>query len=129
MATNNVMNKLIFTLKALTNDITIRASHGTLILVLDDENVSGIHTYKKLKKVTENYSTKNKQYISLAFATYGVKKVLVVSGHTTDGVTTGISNSIDDILRQLNTVYENGYLVVRQLGDITDDNVLANTKT
>ena len=131
MATNNVMNKLIFTLKALTNDITIRASHGTLILVLDDENVSGVHTYKKLKKVTENYSTKNKQYISLAFATYGVKKVLVASGHTTggDGATTGISNSIDDILRQLNTVYENGYLVVPQLGDITDDNVLANTKT
>lgn len=112
MATNNTMNKLIFQLKALSNDITVRSTHGTLILVLDDENVSGLYTYKKLKKVTENYSDKNKEYISLAFATYGVKKVIVACGHVTDG---DISDSLDDTLRLLNKVYENGYLVAPQI--------------
>lgn len=122
MATNNTMNKILFKLKALSEDISIRATHGTLILVIDDENISGLHTYKKLKKVTENYSTKNKEYISLAFATYGVKKVIVASGHNE----TGITGSLDGTLALLNRVYENGYLIAPQITEDADKKKLAD---
>ena len=111
MATNNTMNKLIFKLQALADTVTLRASQGTLILVLDDENVSGIHTYKKLKKVTDNFEEKNKSYITTAFVDYGVKKIIVVSGHE-DG---GIANSLDKILASMSKVYENAYVVAPQI--------------
>ncbi|MEO2679002.1 phage tail sheath C-terminal domain-containing protein [Clostridium butyricum] len=117
MATNNTMNKLIFTLKALSDNATIRATQGSLILVLDDKNVSGIHTYKKLKKVTENFETENKAYISSAFSDYGVKKVIVVSGHSSE---TGITSSLDTILASMNKVCENAWVVAPQLTSETD---------
>ena len=107
MATSNAMNKLIFKLHALADDYGIRSARGTLILVLDDANVQGIHTYKKFKKISENFETKNKEYMQIAFAEYGIKKLIVASGHNEGG----IEVSIVDTLKILNRTYENGYVV------------------
>ena len=111
MATSNAMNKLIFKLHALADDYGIRSARGTLILVLDDANVQGIHTYKKFKKISENFETKNKEYMQIAFAEYGIKKLIVASGHNEGG----IEVSIGDTLKILNRTYENGYVVAPQL--------------
>ena len=109
--TSNVMNKLIFTLKALSTDINVRSTHGTLIMILDDPTLSGKYVYKKFKKVTDEWSEENKGYIKKAFADYGVKKVMVFSGHDE----AGISGSLESTLTLLNRVYENGWLVAPQI--------------
>ena len=120
--TGNVMNKLIFTLKALADDINIRSTHGTLILVLDDANVSGQHTYKKLKKVTDGWEDKNKEYIKRAFVDYGVKKIMVFSGHE-DG---GIADSLGGILKSMDRVYENGWVVAPQIENESEKKILCD---
>ena len=123
MPTNNTSNGIYFTVKALVDEVEVKATHGTLIMAIDDANVQGIHTYKKLKKVVENYEDENKAYIARAFSDYGVHKVMVVSGH--DG-STGITGSLPDILKLLNKVYENGYLIAPQIVSDTDKKLIAD---
>lgn len=130
MATTNTMSKLKFSLEALINTVSVRATKGVLILVIDDKNVQGLYTYKKLKKVTENWETANKNYIAKAFSDYGVKTVIVASGHTNADLTVdgkdNISNSLTDVLALLNKVYQNGYLVVPQATTNADKLIISN---
>jgi hypothetical protein len=92
----------------LAQSVKYRASHGTLLLVLDDENVkAGLYTYTKLKLITEDYSAENKAYITKAFNDYYLSKVMVVVAHDESGITT----SIDTSLGFLGKVRENGWLV------------------
>lgn len=119
MATTNTMSKIKFTLEALVNTISARATKGILMIVLDDKNVQGLYTYKKLKKVTENWEVANKAYIAKAFSDYGVKQVMVASKHEgADNTVAGkdnIGNSLDDALALFNNVYENGWMVAPQV--------------
>ena len=55
MSTTNTMSKLKFSLEALVSTVGSRATKGVLIVVIDDKNVQGLYTYKKLKKVTDNW--------------------------------------------------------------------------
>ena len=50
MPTNNTSNGIYFTVKALVDEVEVKATHGTLIMAIDDANVQGIHTYKKLNR-------------------------------------------------------------------------------
>lgn len=111
MSTSNTMHKIVFKVEALATSAVSRATKGTLILVIDDENVQGLHTYTKFKQVTDNYEDTNLAYIRKAFADYRVKKVMVVAGHDADN---GIVGSIDTTLALLNKVCENGWLVCPQ---------------
>ena len=93
----------------MAQSIQYRASHGTLILALDDENVqAGIYTYTKLKLVTESYNAENKSYLTKAFNDYYLKKVIVVVAHDDAD---GIKVSIDKALSFLGKVRINGWLV------------------
>jgi hypothetical protein len=124
------MSKLNFSLQALVDSVTTRAEKGVLLLALDDKNVQGLYTYKKLSKVTDSWESANKAYISKAFSDYGVKKVIVASSHTGGDATTAgkdnISNSLDTILSLLNKVYENGYVVAPQATATADKVKVAN---
>lgn len=132
MSTTNTMSKLTFSLKALVSSVTTRATKGVLLLAIDDMNVQGLYTYKKLNKVTENWEVPNKAYISKAFSDYGVKTVIVASAHTNPtvpGTTTGaenITNSLSNILALFNKVYNNGYLVAPQVITDADKLIVAN---
>lgn len=130
MSTNNTMSRLKFSLEALADTIVSRADKGVLLIVLDDKNVQGLYTYKKLKKVTENWEVENKAYISTAFSDYGVAKVIVASAHTNaDSTIVGkdnITNSLPNALTLLNKVFANGYLVAPQITTSTDKKVVAD---
>lgn len=121
MATQNTMSKLKFSLQALADSVISRADKGVLILILDDKNVQGIHTYKQLRRVTENWEVANKSFISTAFSDYGVAEMMVVSQHTgATGTVDGkdnIGNSLADSLAMLNQVFVNGWLVAPQIED------------
>lgn len=111
MATNNTMQSIKFKIQALAETVNTRATHGVLFLVLDDANVTGLHAYTKLKKVTENYESENKAIIATAFSEYGVKKVVVAAKHDESGITV----SLDSALALLNKVSLNGWLAVPQI--------------
>jgi hypothetical protein len=130
LSTSNTMSKVTFSLEALVSSVSSRSEHGTLILVIDDKNVQGLYTYKKLKKVTDNWETANKAYITTAFSDYGVNKVMVASAHvdadtTVDGVD-NITKSLPTALALLNKVYENGWLVAPQVTSTSDKAIVAN---
>jgi hypothetical protein len=130
MPTTNTMSKLKFSLQALANSIATRADKGVLILVLDDKNVQGLYTYRQLKKVTENWETANKNYISTAFSDYGVAEIMVVSQHTNANSTVNgkdnISNSLPNCLALLNKVFKNGWLVAPQISTDADKKIVAD---
>ena len=86
--TGNTLFGNKFSISALADSVTERATKGVLILVLDDATVAPkLYTYKKLKEVAENYDTKNKGYITTAFSDYKVRKVIVAVGHAGGGIT------------------------------------------
>lgn len=121
MPTQNTMSKLKFSLQALADSTITRAEKGTLILVIDDKNVQGIKKYQQLIKVTDNWETANKNYISTAFSDYGVSEIMVVSQHTNaekavDGKD-NIGNSIANCLALIGQVFVNGWLVAPQIKD------------
>jgi hypothetical protein len=131
MATSNTMSEIKFSLQALINSINTRSAKGVLLIVVDDKNVQGLYTYKQLKKVTDDWETANKTYITTAFSDYGVNEVMVVSAHVGD--TTGtmagkdnISNSLSTALSLLNKVYVNGYMVVPQITTNSDKKIVAD---
>lgn len=130
MSTSNTMSKLTFSLEALVNSVSTRAERGTLLIVIDDKNVQGLYTYKKLKKVTDNWESVNKAYISTAFSTYGVKTVIVASAHVdADSTVNGADNitkSLPTALALLNKVYENGWLVTPQVTSDSDKIIVTN---
>jgi hypothetical protein len=130
MPTSNTMSKLKFSLQALANSVTTRADKGVLILVLDDKNVQGLYTYKQLKKVTENWETLNKNYISTAFSDYGVEEIMIASQHTNATNTVNgkdnISNSLPNCLALLNKVFKNGWLVAPQISTDADKKIVAD---
>lgn len=121
MSTQNTMPKLKFSLQALADSVISRADKGVLILILDDKNVQGMYTYKQLRRVTENWETANKNFISTAFSDYGVAEIKVVSQHVgADATVAGkdnIGNSLSDCLAMLNQVFINGWLVAPQIVD------------
>ena len=122
--TSNTLFRNKFSISALADSVTERATKGVLILVLDDATVATkLYTYKKLKEVAENYDTKNKGYITTAFSDYKVKKVIVAVGH--DG-SQGITGSLDDTLALLNKVRVNGYMAVPQLTNEQDKKKVAD---
>lgn len=65
-----------FTEKAST--AKTRSSRGIACIVLKDTTVSGLHTYKRYKSVTESYSTENKAIIKDCFD-LGVNTLVICS--------------------------------------------------
>lgn len=122
MATNNTMQGIKFKIQALAETVNTRATHGVLFLVLDDANVTGLYTYTKLKKVTENYESENKTIISTAFSDYGVKKVVVAAKHDESGITV----SLDSALALLNKVSLNGWLAAPQITESAEKKKVAD---
>lgn len=124
MATNNTLAGAKFSVQALADTVTSRASKGILYLVIDDANVTPkLYTYTKLKQVTENYGEENKAFISKAFSDYGVTKVLVAVGH--DAIN-GISGCLDTTLALLNKINFNGWMAVPQVEKETDKKKIAD---
>ena len=124
MATSNTLFGNKFSISALADSVTERATKGVLILVLDDATVAPkLYTYKKLKEVVENYDAKNKGYITTAFSDYKVRKVIVAVGH--DG-SQGITGSLDDTLALLSKVRVNGYMAVPQVTNERDKKKVAD---
>ena len=121
--TSNTLFGNKFSISALADSVTERATKGVLILVLDDATVAPkLYTYKKLKEVAENYDTKNKGYITTAFSDYKVRKVIVAVGHAGGGIT----DSLDDTLALLSKVRVNGYMAVPQITDEQDKKKVAD---
>ena len=121
--TGNTLFGNKFSISALADSVTERATKGVLILVLDDATVSPkLYTYNKLREVVEEYDAKNKGYITTAFSDYKVKKVIVAVGH--DGG--GITDSLDDTLALLSKVRVNGYMAVPQITDEQDKKKVAD---
>lgn len=108
----NVLQKVKFSVKALASSIIARASKGTLFLVVDDANIQGVYTYTKLKKVTEDYSEETKAMLTKAFNEYHVSKVVLSAVH--DDVS-GITAVLDKALAQISKVNFNGWLCVPQI--------------
>ena len=125
MATNNTLAGIKFSVQALAETSSSRASKGVLYLVIDDEKVTPnkVYTYTKLKQVTEDYEDKNKEFISRAFSDYGVTKILVAVGH--DAVD-GITGSLDTSLALLNKINFNGWLVAPQISTETEKKKLCD---
>ena len=117
------MQNVKFLVQALSETINTRATKGVLFLVIDDANVQGLHTYAKLKKVTDNYESENKAYISTYFSDYGVKKIVVASQHDADN---GITGCLDDALALLNKVNLNGWLTAPQITSDEDKKKVAD---
>ena len=121
--TSNTLFGNKFSISALADSVTERATRGVLILVLDDATVTPkLYTYNKLKEVVENYDTKNKGYITTAFSDYKVRKVIVAVGHAGGGIT----DSLDDTLALLSKVRVNGYMVVPQITNDQDKKKVAD---
>ena len=122
--TGNTLFGNKFSISALADSVTERATKGVLILVLDDATVSPkLYTYNKLREVVENYDAKNKGYITTAFSDYKVKKVIVAVGHD---ASEGITGSLEDTLSLLNKVRVNGYMVVPQITNDQDKKKVAD---
>ena len=122
--TSNTLFGNKFSISALADSVTDRATKGVLILVLDDATVTPkLYTYNKLKEVVEPYDTKNKGYITTAFRDYKVKKVIVAVGHD---VVEGITGSLDNTLALLNKVRVNGYMAVPQITTTEDKKKVAD---
>lgn len=71
------MQKITILLKALAESGTIRSARGVVCLVLDDETVTGLHTYTGLKKVKESFSPENMKIITRCFTDRGIKTLKV----------------------------------------------------
>lgn len=109
MATNNKLFGNRFDVQALADTIEIRATKGVLYLALDDATVpSKIYVYNKYKEVTEQWDSKNKEYIRSAFLDYGVKKIVVAVGHDDAD---GIDGSLEETLKLVNKIRFNGWIV------------------
>ena len=122
--TSNTLFGNRFSISALADSVTERATKGVLILVLDDATVSPkLYTYNKLREVVENYDAKNKGYITTAFSDYKVKKVIVAVGHD---ASEGITGSLDRSLALLSKVRVNGYMVVPQITNDLDKKKVAD---
>lgn len=72
------MTEITIELKALANTSTIRSERGIVCLILDEPTVTGVHTYSRLRNVTDSYSANNKAIITRCFSTRGVKILKVV---------------------------------------------------
>ena len=122
--TSNTLFGNRFSISALADSVTERATKGVLILVLDDATVTPkLYTYNKLKEVVENYDTKNKGYITTAFSDYKVRKVIVAVGHD---ASEGITGSLEGSLALLSKVRVNGYMVAPQITDNQDKKKVAD---
>ena len=123
MATNNKLFGNKFTVEALTNTFSYRATRGVLYIILDDATVpAGLYVYNRYKEVVESWDSKNKDYITTAFVDYKVKKVVVASGHND----AGISGSLSNTLKLLNKVRFNGWMVAPQITNETEKKKLAD---
>ena len=124
MATSNTLFGNKFSISALADSVTERATKGVLILVLDDATVAPkLYTYKKLREVVETYDAKNKGYITTAFSDYKVKKVIVAVGHD---ASEGITGSLEGSLALLSKVRVNGYMAVPQITETQDKKKVAD---
>lgn len=71
------MQKITITLKALAESATTRSKRGIVCLILNDPNVTGLHTYTRLRNVKDNYSVANKAIITRCFSDRGVKTLKI----------------------------------------------------
>ena len=71
------MQSIVIALKALATSATTRSKRGIVCLILDDPTVTGIHTYTKLKNVTDTYSAENKAIITRCFSGRGAKTLKI----------------------------------------------------
>jgi hypothetical protein len=77
------MASITETLKALASSATIRSARGITCLILDEPSVIGLHTYARLKNVTDSFSVGNKKIITRCFSDRGVKSLKVVCYNST----------------------------------------------
>lgn len=87
-------------LKALASTATVRSARGITCIILDEPNVTGLHTYARLKNVTDTYSATNKAIITRCFSDRGVK-ALKVACYNSKSAT---PETIDVVLALLNEV-------------------------
>jgi hypothetical protein len=92
--------RITIALKALAASAKSRSSRGIVCLILDEPNVTGLHTYSRLKTVTDNYSTANKAIITRCFSNHGVK-ILKIACYNSAATT---PQTISDALTLLNNV-------------------------
>jgi hypothetical protein len=92
--------RITIALKALAASAKSRSSRGIVCLILDEPSVTGLHTYSRLKTVTDNYSAANKAIITRCFSGHGVKilKIACYNSAATQPQT------ISDALTLLNNV-------------------------
>lgn len=72
------MQKISITLKALAESATTRSERGIVCLILNEPNVTGLHTYTSLRNVKDKYSDSSKAIITRCFSDRGVKSLKVV---------------------------------------------------
>lgn len=84
-------NAIKIILKALTDSAMIRSKRGIVVLVLQD-SLEGVKTYKGKKYVKDTFTTANKAIIDKCFSKYGVHTLKVVC----------YSESISEALQKLN---------------------------
>lgn len=86
--------RITIALKALAESSKSRSSRGIVCLILDEPSVTGLHTYSRLKSVSDNYSDTNKAIITRCFSNHGVKilKVACYNSAATEPQT--ISNAL-----------------------------------
>lgn len=77
------MQSITEILKALATTATVRSERGIVCLVLDDPTVTGVHSYTRLKNVTDSYSAANKAVITRCFSRRGVKSLKVACYNST----------------------------------------------
>ena len=94
------MAEITIELKALASTATTRSMRGITCLILDESNVVGLHTYARLKNVTDAYSAENKAIITRCFSDRGIKTLKIVCYNSAATV----PETVDTALALLNEV-------------------------
>ena len=88
------MAKINIDLKSAAETLGARSTKGTVMLILQDTAVGGVHTYNRSKVVKENYSTENKAFIDKCLdKKYRVNRLRVVCYNPDNSVT--LDNALD----------------------------------
>lgn len=89
------MQSILITLRALANSIVSRSKRGIVCIVLNDENITGVKIYTRLKNVTDKFSIPNKAIITRCFADRGVKTLKVACYNASASIPETISTALD----------------------------------
>lgn len=88
------LQSVTIALKALATTAVTRSTRGIVCVVLDEPSVQGVHTYTKLKNVTDSYSDENKAIITRCFSKRGVKTLKIACYNSSATTPETISNAL-----------------------------------